>query len=75
MLTEAPPRKNRAEYSESDRIKTLHPPPNGDLPEIARRREKRSRRTARSSAQHGLQDQVLAITAHSFSGVRARVTY
>jgi hypothetical protein len=35
MLTDSPLRKNRAEFHESDRIKTLDLPPNGDLPDIA----------------------------------------
>lgn len=40
MFTDAPPRKaNRAGFLESDRIKTLNLPPNGDLPEIAQRLE------------------------------------
>src|SRR5262252_9265510 len=39
MLTDTPPRKNRAEYSESDGIKTLDLPSNGDLPGIAKRLE------------------------------------
>ena len=37
MLTDAPPRKNRAEFHESDRIKTLDLPQNGALMEIAQR--------------------------------------
>jgi hypothetical protein len=39
MLTDAPSRKNRSGFFESDRIKTLALPPNGDLPEIAQRLE------------------------------------
>jgi len=39
MLTDAPPRKNRAEYSDSDHIKTLDLPSNGDLLGIAKRLE------------------------------------
>src|ERR1022692_2947108 len=39
MLTDAPPRKYRAEFSESDRIKTLDLPRNGALTEIAQRLE------------------------------------
>ena len=39
MLTDAPPRKNRAEFLESDRIKTLDLTLNGDLPGIAQRLE------------------------------------
>jgi hypothetical protein len=39
MLTDAPSRKHRAEFSQSDRIKTLDLPPNADLPEIAKRLE------------------------------------
>jgi len=39
MLTDAPPRKHRAEFSESDRIKTLDLPRNGALTEIAQRLE------------------------------------
>ena len=35
MLTDAPPRKNRSGFLESDRIKTVDLPPNGELPEIA----------------------------------------
>jgi hypothetical protein len=35
MFTDAPPRKNRSGFLESDSIKTLDLPPNGDLPEIA----------------------------------------
>jgi hypothetical protein len=37
MLTDAPPRKNRAEFLESDRVKTLDVPENGTLLEIANR--------------------------------------
>jgi len=39
MLTDSPPRKNRAEFSESDHIKTLDMPPNGDLQEITKHLE------------------------------------
>ena len=39
MLTDAPPRKNRAEFLESDLIKTLDLPGNGTLTEIAQRLE------------------------------------
>jgi hypothetical protein len=39
MLADAPPRKNRTGFVESDLIKTLHLPPNGDLLEIAKRLE------------------------------------
>jgi hypothetical protein len=39
MLTDAPSRKHRAEFSESDRIKTLNLPRNGALTEIAQRLE------------------------------------
>jgi hypothetical protein len=40
MLTDAPHRKtNRAQFLESDRIKTLNLPPKGDLQEIAQRLE------------------------------------
>lgn len=39
MLTDAHPRKHRAGFLESDRIKTLDLPLNGDLPEIAKRLE------------------------------------
>ena len=39
MLTDAPPRKNRAEFSESDRIQMLDLPGNGALTEIAHRLE------------------------------------
>lgn len=39
MLTDAPPRKNRAQFLESDRIKTLHLPRNGELTHIAQRLE------------------------------------
>jgi hypothetical protein len=39
MLTDAPPRKYRAEFLESDRVKSLDLPPNGDLPDIAERLE------------------------------------
>jgi hypothetical protein len=39
MLTDAPPRKHRAEFSESDRIQTLDLPRNGALREIAQRLE------------------------------------
>jgi hypothetical protein len=39
MLTDAPPRTHRAEFSESDRIKTLDLPRNGALTEIAQRLE------------------------------------
>ena len=39
MLTDSPTRKNRAHFLESDRIKTLDLPPNGDLPDIAQRLE------------------------------------
>ena len=37
MLTDAPPRKNRAEFLESDRVKRLDVPQNGTLLEIAKR--------------------------------------
>jgi hypothetical protein len=37
MLTDAPPRKNRAEFLESDRVKSLDVPQNGTLLEIAKR--------------------------------------
>ena len=37
MLTDAPPRKNRAQFSESDRIKTLDLARNGGLTDIAQR--------------------------------------
>jgi hypothetical protein len=39
MLTDAPARTHRAEFSESDRIKTLDLPRNGALTEIAQRLE------------------------------------
>jgi hypothetical protein len=39
MLTDAPPRRHRTEFSESDRIKTLDLPRNGALTEIAQRLE------------------------------------
>ena len=39
MLTDAPPRKNRSGFVESDRIITLDLPPNSDLQEIAYRLE------------------------------------
>jgi hypothetical protein len=39
MLTDAPPRKNRTGFLESDRIKTLDLPTNGTLPAIAKRVE------------------------------------
>jgi hypothetical protein len=39
MLTDAPPRKNRSGFLDSDRIKTLDLPQSGDLAEIARRLE------------------------------------
>jgi len=39
MLTDAPARKNRFGFLESDRIKTLDLPPNGDLLKIAQRLE------------------------------------
>jgi hypothetical protein len=39
MLTDAPPRKNRAQFFESDRIKTPDLPQNGELTEIAKRLE------------------------------------
>lgn len=39
MFTDAPPRKNRAEFLESDRIKTLEVPKSGKLVEIAKRLE------------------------------------
>src|SRR5262249_32953829 len=39
VLTDAPSRKNRAEFSESDRIKTLDLPRNAALREIAHRLE------------------------------------
>ena len=35
MFTDAPPRKYRAQFFESDRIKTLDLPPNGRCQEIA----------------------------------------
>src|SRR5215813_9865475 len=35
MLTDSPPRKNRAEFLESDRVKSLDVPGNGALTEIA----------------------------------------
>jgi hypothetical protein len=37
MLTDSPPRKNRAEFLESDRVKSLDVPQNGMLLEIAKR--------------------------------------
>jgi hypothetical protein len=39
MLTDSPPRKNRAGFLESDRIKSLDLPLNGDLLDIAKRLE------------------------------------
>jgi hypothetical protein len=39
MLTDVPPRKNRAEFLESDRVKSLDVPGNGALTEIAHRLE------------------------------------
>jgi hypothetical protein len=39
MLTDAPPRKNRAGFLESDRIKMLDIPRNAALTEIAQRLE------------------------------------
>ena len=39
MLTDAPPRKNRAEFLESDRVKGLELPQNAMLFEIAKRLE------------------------------------
>jgi hypothetical protein len=39
VLTDPPPRKNRSRYLESDRIKTLDLPQNGDLVAIAKRFE------------------------------------
>jgi SprT-like family len=39
MLTDSPPRKNRTGFLESDRIKTLDLPPNGNLLDIAKRLE------------------------------------
>jgi hypothetical protein len=39
MLTDSPPRKNRAGFVESDRVKTLDPPTNRDLLDIAERLE------------------------------------
>jgi hypothetical protein len=39
MLTDTPSRKHRAGFLESDRIKTLDVPPNGDLFEVAKRLE------------------------------------
>lgn len=39
MLTDSLPRKNRAGFLESDRLKNLDLPPNGDLSEIAKRLE------------------------------------
>src|SRR6516162_5112286 len=35
MLTDAPPRKNRAEFLESDRVRSLDVPQDGCLPKIA----------------------------------------
>jgi len=37
MLTDSPPRKNRAEFHESDCVKSLEVPQNGTLLEIAKR--------------------------------------
>jgi hypothetical protein len=37
MVTDAPPRKNRAEFLESDRAKSLDVPQNGTLLEISTR--------------------------------------
>jgi hypothetical protein len=37
MFTDAPPRKYRAQFLESDSIKTLDLPPNGELTEIGKR--------------------------------------
>src|SRR5215469_16879483 len=37
MLTDTPPRKNRAEFLQSDRVKSLDVPQNGTLLEIAKR--------------------------------------
>ena len=39
MFTDTPPRKNRTEFLESDRIKALDLPRNGTLTEIAQRLE------------------------------------
>jgi hypothetical protein len=39
MLTDAPPRKNRSSFFESDRIKTLDLPRKGELTKIAQRLE------------------------------------
>jgi hypothetical protein len=39
MLTDSQPRKNRSGFLESDRLKTLHLPQNGDLQTIAKRLE------------------------------------
>jgi hypothetical protein len=39
MLTDFPPRRNPAGFLESDRLKTIGLPPNGDLPDIAKRLE------------------------------------
>jgi hypothetical protein len=39
MFTDAPPRKYRSSFLESDRIKTLDLPSNTDLQEVARRLE------------------------------------
>jgi len=39
VLTDAPSRKNRTGFFESDRIKTIDVPPNGDLHQIAKRLE------------------------------------
>jgi len=39
MLTDSPPRKNGAGFSESERIKTLDLPQNGRLPDTAKRLE------------------------------------
>ena len=39
MLTDSPPRKNRAGFAESDRIKRIDLPTNGSLPANAKRLE------------------------------------
>jgi hypothetical protein len=69
MLTDAQPRRNRAAFLESDRIKTLDLPQNGALTEIAQRLESAMKeekiRDVRSACAEFL------ATASSFYGVPA----
>jgi hypothetical protein len=56
MLTDSPRRRNRAGFLQSDAIKTLDLPPNGDLFDVAKRQKADSIRDIRSTCSEFLRN-------------------